>query len=113
MYHTCMSTNVIYLLKCPCGSAYVGKTNRMVRVRLNEHRSAIRNVKAKPTSVSRHWAEYNHTISQLRWMVLEEVVLKSGNVDQKPLQRETYWIWKLNTLAPRGLNEAINYTCFL
>ncbi|OCT74901.1 hypothetical protein XELAEV_18033890mg [Xenopus laevis] len=59
----------------------------MATLRLKEHRSAIWNVKTKPTSISRHWAECNYSISQLRWMVLEEVVTKSGNVDQKLLRR--------------------------
>lgn len=38
-YFTCNSGNVMYMLKCPCGRAYVGITSRMVQIRLNEHKS--------------------------------------------------------------------------
>uniref|UniRef100_A0A8C5M9U5 Reverse transcriptase domain-containing protein n=1 Tax=Leptobrachium leishanense TaxID=445787 RepID=A0A8C5M9U5_9ANUR len=38
---TCFSTNVIYLLICPCGLKYVGKTTRAIGVRIREH---IRNI---------------------------------------------------------------------
>lgn len=40
---TCNTKNVIYLLKCPCGLAYVGKTTRPLKRRISEHRSNIRN----------------------------------------------------------------------
>lgn len=41
-YFTRNSENVVYLLKCPCGMAYVGQTSPNVKVRLNEHKSNIR-----------------------------------------------------------------------
>jgi hypothetical protein len=33
---------VIYLITCPCGKNYVGKTKRKLKVRISEHRSTIR-----------------------------------------------------------------------
>ncbi len=33
---------VIYFMKCPCGLAYVGKTQRALKSRIAEHRSDIR-----------------------------------------------------------------------
>ncbi|OCT82333.1 hypothetical protein XELAEV_18024856mg [Xenopus laevis] len=52
---------------------YVEETNTMIRLRLNEHHSSIRIANSKMTSVSQHWAECKHNVSQLRWQVLEEV----------------------------------------
>lgn len=39
--HTCNGSNVVYLLKCPCGKWYIGQTTRALKVRLNMHRSSI------------------------------------------------------------------------
>ncbi len=35
-------TIVVYLLHCPCGLGYVGKTSRQLKTRIAEHRCAIR-----------------------------------------------------------------------
>lgn len=40
--YTWNSSNVIYILKCPCGKCYVGQTSRMIKIRLNEYSSSIR-----------------------------------------------------------------------
>ncbi|OCT76365.1 hypothetical protein XELAEV_18031565mg [Xenopus laevis] len=81
-----MSKNVIYYLKCLCRKGYVGKTNRMVKVRLNEHRSSIRNAHSKMTSISQHWVECKHNIAQLQWQVLEGIKMGYVNSDKKLLQ---------------------------
>ncbi|XP_041446093.1 uncharacterized protein LOC121403011 [Xenopus laevis] len=39
---TCRSQNVIYIIKCPCGLLYCGKTMRQLRDRISMHRSTIR-----------------------------------------------------------------------
>lgn len=39
---TCTSKNVVYLLTCPCGLQYVGRTMRAMNVRIKEH---IKNIK--------------------------------------------------------------------
>ncbi|OCT57141.1 hypothetical protein XELAEV_18003930mg [Xenopus laevis] len=96
-YFTCMLKNVIYYLKYQCGKGYVGKTNRMVRVQLNEHRSSIYNSQTKITSISQHWAECKHNEAQQRWQVLEEIKTNYVSIDKKLLQKECFWIWKLDT----------------
>ncbi len=53
---TCASTNVIYLLSCPCIKQYVGKTNRQFRTRIIEHMSAIRRKDLK-SLVARHFVD--------------------------------------------------------
>ncbi|OCT84158.1 hypothetical protein XELAEV_18022300mg [Xenopus laevis] len=82
-------------------------------MRLNEHRSSIRNAHSKMTSVGQHWTECKHNVAQLRWQVLEEVKSDYVNIDKKLLQHECFWIWKLGTLAPKGLNEIWGLNCFL
>ncbi len=38
---TCTTKNVIYMIKCPCGLAYIGKTQRALKTRIAEHRRSI------------------------------------------------------------------------
>ncbi|OCT96751.1 hypothetical protein XELAEV_18008966mg, partial [Xenopus laevis] len=110
-YATCKSTFVVYLLKCLCGLGYVGQTSREVKMRIQEHKSNIRNFKndtQRDTQVSRHFIEFKHNCMQLRGCVLDEVApdRRVGNRLQRLLQIEGKWIKKLNTLNPDDLNEA-------
>lgn len=40
---TCSTKGVVYLLQCPCGLQYVGRTKCPLSVRLNEHVTNIKN----------------------------------------------------------------------
>lgn len=40
---SCKPSTVIYMIKCPCGLAYVGKTSRSLKSTISEHRCHIRN----------------------------------------------------------------------
>lgn len=122
-HFTCNTTGAIYLLQCPCGLAYVGQTSRHIKTRLNEHKSVIRTFlknpgkteqdskKKKETTLAKHFAEHGHTISDLKWRILETVNPGESNNELKRnlLKRETYWIHTLGTLAPQGLNEECLY----
>ncbi|OCT87563.1 hypothetical protein XELAEV_18021259mg, partial [Xenopus laevis] len=105
-FATCDTSYVIYMLKCPCGLAYIGQTIRAVKTRIKEHKGSIRNFKkgaANDTTVSRHFNVANHNQSQLRWAILEVVnpMQRGGNLRKKLSQREAYWIKKLDTLYPK------------
>lgn len=39
---TCSTEGVVYLIQCPCGLQYIGRTKRAIRVCLNEHIGNIR-----------------------------------------------------------------------
>lgn len=59
---SCSTTNVIYMLTCPCGLSYLGKTTRTLKTRISEHRSAIRNgVISSPVAV--HFMNAKHNVS--------------------------------------------------
>lgn len=88
-YHTCKRDCVIYLLKCPCGKAYVGQTSHPIKVRLNEHKSNIRLFKSRITGprsdssdkkqkygemgVAKHFLKSSHEVSDLRWQIVEQL----------------------------------------
>lgn len=110
----CSTTNVIYLLTCPCGLCYVGKTTRALKTRISEHRSAIRNCVAT-SPVAQHFMKAKHNVSSLKFIGLETVKYprRGGDLDNLLLKRELFWIYTLETLAPRGLNEDFDIRPFL
>ncbi|CAJ0965859.1 unnamed protein product [Ranitomeya imitator] len=113
-FYTCESTHVVYLIKCPCGLAYVGETTQTVRDRVAQHKSTIRCNKTH-LPLPHHFFEKNHSISQLRFQVLEQVdIPRRGQNRTKMLQRrEAYWIYTLQTLEPKGLNRDYDVSAFL
>uniref|UniRef100_A0A803JRB9 Reverse transcriptase domain-containing protein n=1 Tax=Xenopus tropicalis TaxID=8364 RepID=A0A803JRB9_XENTR len=133
-FYTCDSKDVIYCVKCPCGLAYVGQTSRPVKMRLNEHKSTIRNYKPptqspqrtiqtvrkkeiekkRETLLAKHFFTHGHQVAQVRWQILEKIQVRQGQDKKKLLsQRECYWIWLLQSRHPRGLNDEFNMACFL
>lgn len=111
---TCASTHVVYLLKCPCGLAYVGKTTRKLKQRISEHKSSIRrNDRDYPVAV--HFNDAQHDVCTLRFCGIEQVPPppRGGDHDKILKQREAFWIHTLQTLAPKGLNDELVLNVFL
>ncbi|XP_069507297.1 uncharacterized protein [Ambystoma mexicanum] len=113
-YATCMSTGVIYSIKCPCGKLYVGQTTRAVKERITEHKSNIR-CKNTKSPLARHFMEHHHTVAQIKFQVLEVVKKPHRGGDYQSIlsRRETFWIHQLDTLNPQGLNEEFSLRCFI
>ncbi|OCT88423.1 hypothetical protein XELAEV_18017054mg [Xenopus laevis] len=67
-FSTCTTLGVIYMLICPFGKAYVGKTKRGVRMRIGEHKRTITNCDLETqkyvTPVSRHFRQQGHNSNQ-------------------------------------------------
>ncbi|OCT76362.1 hypothetical protein XELAEV_18031561mg [Xenopus laevis] len=65
--------------------------------------------------VSRNFNTANNNQSQLRWAILEVIspMQRGGNLKEKISQREAYWIKKLDTLYPKGMNDNWSIKCFL
>lgn len=121
-YNTCNSSGVIYMIKCPCGKAYIGQTSRSIKIRLTEHRSSIRTYRKEKdrqetnkygeSTVARHFYEMRRNISDLRWVVIEKVFGNDeSQIKTRLLQREVHWIVTLDTKAPNGLNEILALMC--
>ncbi len=111
---SCKTANVIYLLRCPCGLCYVGKTSRPLKNRISEHRCAIRHRDPK-SPVAQHFANSRHSVSTLQHIGIEVVKCprRGGDINILILQREAFWIFTLDTLSPRGLNEDFDIRPFL
>ncbi|OCT95237.1 hypothetical protein XELAEV_18012922mg [Xenopus laevis] len=113
-YFTCISKFAIYVLICPCGLIYIGETTQMVKSRISQHRSSI-NLGNMTLPVSKHFLEKGHTADQLKFMVLETVppLKRGGDREFKLKQREVWWIKKLGSLYPSGLNKDHDLFLFL
>lgn len=111
---TCNTSNVVYMLKCPCGLAYIGKTTRPLKNRISEHRSNIRNNDPK-SPVAVHFSQAHHNVSTLRYLGIEQVKIsnRGGDLNALLLKREAFWIYTLNTISPKGMNEEFDLRPFL
>ncbi|XP_073428203.1 uncharacterized protein [Dendrobates tinctorius] len=109
-YFTCETNFVVYIIKCPCGLLYVGETTQAIRDRISSHKSTIRCGKTW-LPLPAHFKEARHNVSQLRFQIIEKVPRpkRGGNHVRLLKQRETFWIYTLDTLHPRGLNREIDW----
>ena len=95
---TCSSSNIIYLITCrKCKKQYIGKTTKALRERINHHRSTIMTNQNRYLSI--HFNFPDHNINHLSVQVIDEV---DNQTDLPDLEK--YWIVKLGTLKPKGLN---------
>ncbi|XP_041423550.1 uncharacterized protein LOC121395076 [Xenopus laevis] len=124
---SCETTMVVYIIKCPCGLLYCGKTVRQLKERIGMHRSSIRaalnperiaregkqDIAQQP--VAKHWAEARHDASSFRCMPIEHVKAhpRGGDTEKMLLKREAFWIHELNCMSPNGMNGQVNLSCFL
>lgn len=71
-HYTCQSSFVVYAIKCPCGLVYIGETTQKVKDRIARHKYSIRD-KLTQLPLARHFVEFGHSVSQLKYMVLEGI----------------------------------------
>ena len=98
---SCETSNVVYLLFCDIcpHTQYVGQTKNCLRTRFYLHRSNINTNTG--THVSTHFNKPGHSLANLKCLAIERVHV--GTLKRR-LQRETFWISKVKTLFPHGLN---------
>lgn len=104
-YFTCLSSYIVYLIKCPCGKAYVGQTTQRLKDRISHHKSSIRTSKTD-LPVPAHFVAQGHQVNQLKVQVIDWVPRPrlGGNRSELLKRKELKWINVLNTIAPRGMN---------
>ncbi|XP_041447426.1 uncharacterized protein LOC121403682 [Xenopus laevis] len=78
-HFTCDTEYVVYMLKCPCGLAYVGETVQPIRDRISQHKSTIRKEVLK-LPVPAHFHSARHSMATLRFLVLESIAPPRGNL---------------------------------
>lgn len=112
----CMgTTHVTYLLSCPCGLQYVGRTTRALGVRLCEHGNRIKKG-FKHHSLSNHFRlVHGKDPSGLTSCGIDRIEghWRGGNLKRAISHNETQWIHRLRTMSPQGLNIELDLNCFL
>ena len=101
----CTSENVIYLITCKrCNSQYVGQTHQKVSNRMNSHQFDNFHHPGIFTNVSVHFNENGHTANDFSFAPIEKADAHSPR-----LLKETYWMHRLNTIFPNGMNSKVLY----
>jgi hypothetical protein len=107
---TCNSNNLIYCISCKvCHKQYVGQTKNAVKDRFKGHFYSIENPHKSDTSVGRHYSTADHHgIKDVIIHVLEFIQAPNETPSSQRLrdERELFWIHRLSTIAPSGLNAA-------
>lgn len=95
-------TNCVYLIFCmKCKKQYVGQTKNELRVRAYQHAHNILHKIEKRRHVVQHFLM--HGLTSLKITGLQANPLWDL---RERLKTERFWIKRLDTLYPRGLNEA-------
>lgn len=112
---TCDSDHVTYVLECLCSLQYVGRTTRQLKVRINEHLTNIKN--GYPNhSVSRHFKLCHDSDPSLcTFYGIDKISRdwRGTHMKRAVSKNETYWLYKLQTMQPHGMNIDLDLNCFL
>ena len=112
---TCSTKGVIYLIQCPCGLQYIGRTKRALSVRLNEHIAKIRAGFDKH-SVSRHFdLKHNRDPSNTLFVGIDKYRphWRGSNLVREISRQEMAWIHMVKTYTPFGLNIDTDINAFI
>lgn len=92
--------NCIYLIKCSwCGKRYVGETGNSILTRMWGHRHTVKKGTQRKGHVVPHFQR--HGVGNMKVCGLEH---NSTWNKRDRMKRESYWIRKLDTWFPKGLN---------
>ena len=115
----CDSSNVVYLVTCRiCKLQYVGETSRAANIRWQEHLYKIRK-EDKGQLIYSHFncdeAHRNTPIEdRLKFQIIEKIKCNdlpptdTVSIRKRRVERELYWISKLRTVFPLGLNDKVS-----
>ena len=101
----CKSDWLIYLITCTTrNKQYVGKTTTTLYTRFTNTKSYIKKYntdRRKSLPIAQHFRQPHHTIQNISLSAIEKIHCKRDDVI---LHRKSYWIVKLKTLSPSGIN---------
>ena len=108
----CKSQFIIYLMECSlCTVQPVEKAKTALNIRLNNQRKNVNDPKSNPADL--HFRKPGHSFNVHAKFTLIEQLSNIHTTDKDTLKfrlkrREDFWIQKLQTLTPKGLNRELN-----
>ena len=101
----CKSQCVIYLMECILLKIqYVGISETPFNLRLNNHQKDVNNPKAIPAYHHFKKTQSHNFITQVKFTLIEQL-RKTSNVSKDSIRLR---IIKLESLAPKGLDQKLN-----
>ena len=95
----------MYLLTCKiCLKKYVGQTIGEFRFRWNNYKDNYRIAEGGEAHMQSYLFDHFKTEGHTGFLHDVEISLIDKTDPSKPLEREQFWMRKLNTLVPNGLN---------
>ena len=116
--YNCNSKMAVYLIECKiCGEQYTGSTKTKFRSRANNYKSTQRkfmNKEAVPKQALKQKRFHEHYCSNRHngtedWVI---TLIDSADTLKELRRKEFYWMYRLKTYSPYGLNERDVYEAF-
>ena len=117
---TCKTSNVVYLIECnKCHVQYVGESGQELSSRVSDHKTRLykHDATKKETVLIRHFhrGACKDALFSIRIVEVCEGEARKGpgkpldpEVTRKRRAREAFWIRRLHTLYPYGLNDRLD-----
>ena len=104
----CKTRNVVYLITCQlCNIQYVGETTTPLASRFYGHRGAIKRSQIN-TILYTHFLNAGHTYHHCKVQIIYHYDKKDGDAKKTLLNVEEFYMRKLGTIHPFGLNDKIS-----
>ena len=85
----CKTSNVVYVIECnKCAIQYVGETENALHIRINDHRSDIKNRRLEKP-VAEHFNSVGHFLDDLSIFAVEKIHQEDASFRKA---KENYWI---------------------
>ena len=111
---SCKSSWLIYLLECRlCPTMqYIGKSETPVNIRINKHRDDCKS--PHTIEIDQHFRQTGHDFNKHATFTLIETIKQTDQPKMKKREmlekREDFWIMRLQTLKPGGINAKLNHS---
>ena len=93
-----------------CDKQYVRKAETRFNVRLNNHRKDVSKVEA--IMIWKHFQQGSHNFNNhAKFTIIDQLTNTSKSKEtltQRLIERENFWILKLDTLYPEGFNMRLS-----
>lgn len=111
---TYSTQHVMFLIWCPCGLDYVGRTTWALSIRLGGIH--CKHYKEFPWTVSKHYAlKHDKNPTGTIFIALEKYIphWRGGDPKRSISRAETSWIYWLKSYSPMGLNIEWDIHCYI